>query len=308
MTMGMATSEGTRTPPAATQPPSRDAYQASIRDAHQGSVRDSHQASIRDGNAGMAADKSTFAPALQLLPENLKTDVQSLYRVLRTLDDLVDEDDPRAAERVSAVESWARDDDEQADTPETRALAALAARYPLPRDALMEFCQGMRHDISRGSIDTEGDFARYCQQAGGSVGIVLGRMLGTTHPDGETRMAALGRAMQVTNILRDIDEDLAHGRVYIANSAIERFGHPAPGAREALLQHHIARADALFEEGAGAIPLLRSGRRAMALSATLYREILRQIERDGYGREPGRSVIPDWRLRLLTAKHYLTLG
>jgi phytoene synthase len=255
----------------------------------------------------MAADKSTFAPALRLLPGELKADVQHLYRVLRTLDDLVDEDDPRAAQRVSAVECWARNQRAQADTPETTALTELASRYPLPRDSLMEFCEGMRNDIARGSIDTEEDFARYCQQAGGSVGVVLASMLGTTHPDGEAKMAALGRAMQVTNILRDIDEDLAHGRVYIAQSTIARFGHPAPGAREALVRDHIARADALFDEGAGAIPLLRSGRRAMALSATLYREILRQIERDGFGREPGRSVIPDWRMRLLTAQHHLTL-
>jgi phytoene synthase len=255
----------------------------------------------------MAADRSTFAPALALLPGSLKADVQRLYRVLRTLDDLVDEDDPRAVQRVAAVERWAHDQRQESETPETRALADLAGRYPLPRGALIEFCQGMRHDIARGSIDTEADFSRYCQQAGGSVGIVLASMLGAKHADCEHKMAALGRAMQVTNILRDIDEDLVHGRVYIAQSTIERFGHPAPGAREALLRDQIAHADALFDEGAGAIPHLRHGRRAMALSATLYREILRQIERDGFGRNPGRSVIPGWRLRLLIAKHHLIL-
>jgi phytoene synthase len=249
----------------------------------------------------MAADRSTFAPALALLPGALKADVGCLYRVLRTLDDLVDEDDPRAPERVAAVESWTRS--EPADTPEARALEDLARRYPLPREQLIEFCQGMRHDIARASIDTDEDFARYCQQAGGSVGIVLASMLGTTHPDGETKMATLGRAMQVTNILRDIDEDRACGRVYLARTTIERFGPPTPGDREALLRDQIARADQLFEEGAGAIPLLRDGQRAMALAASLYREILRQLERDGFGCEPGRAVISPWRMRLLSAKH-----
>jgi phytoene synthase len=275
--------------------------------ATQPPVRGGDRLSIRSGTDEMAADRSTFAPALALLPASLKADVQRLYRVLRTLDDLVDDDDPRAGQRVAAVERWAREEGQELQTPETRALADLAQRYPLPRNALMEFCQGMRHDIARASIDTEADFARYCQQAGGSVGIVLANMLGTTHPDCEHKMATLGRAMQVTNILRDIDEDFAHGRVYIAQSTIERFGHPTPGAREALLRHQIAHADALFDESAGAIPHLRNGRRAMALSATLYREILRQIERDGFGRNPGRSVIPGWRLRLLTARHHLTL-
>ncbi|HEV2944211.1 MAG TPA: squalene/phytoene synthase family protein [Solirubrobacteraceae bacterium] len=253
----------------------------------------------------MAADRSTFAPALALLPGALKADVGCLYRVLRTLDDLVDEDDPRAPDRVAAVECWARGED--ADTPETRALEGLARRYPLPRESLMEFCQGMRHDIARASVEDENDFARYCQQAGGSVGIVLASMLGTNHPAGESKMATLGRAMQVTNILRDIDEDLAQGRLYISATTIERFGFPTPGAREALLRDHIARADTLFEEGAGAIPLLREGRRAMALAASLYREILRQLERDGFGAQPGRVTVPTWRMRVLTAKHRFTI-
>lgn len=254
----------------------------------------------------LAADRSTFAPAMRLLPARLREDVHGLYRVLRTLDDLVDEDDPRAAERVEAVERWARE--EEADTPETRVLTELARRHPLPRRRLMEFCEGMRHDIARASVDDDEDFHRYCQQAGGSVGVVLATMLGTTAPEGEERMAALGRAMQVTNILRDIDDDLAHGRVYIPRTMIERFGFPAPGARSELLREGIARADALYKEGAGAIPLLRNGRKAMALSAALYREILRQLERDGLGRSAGRATVPAWRMHLLSARHRLMVA
>ena len=98
--------------------------------------------------------------------------------------------------------------------------------------------------------------------------------------------------MQVTNILRDIDDDLAAGRVYIARSAIERFGFPSPGAREELLRDHIAHADALYEQGLPAIALLARGQAAMALSAALYREVLREIEREGFGRKPGRVVVP----------------
>ena len=264
------------------------------------------------GRSAITADKSTFAPGLRLLPAPVREDVERLYRVLRTLDDLVDEDDPRAAQRVQAVERWARD--QQADTPETRTLAELERRHPLPRPSLLHFCEGMRHDIARARIDTEEDFTRYCQQAGGSVGIALANLLGAAGDDpecksqAEAKMATLGRAMQVTNILRDIDEDLSHGRLYIAGTTIERFGFPAPGAREALLREQIASADALYEEGLGAIALLRDGRRAMALSAALYREILRQIERDGFGRTPGRAVVPAWRTRALIAKHRLLTG
>jgi phytoene synthase len=270
-------------------------------------------ASPVEGRNAQAADGSTFAPGLRLLPAHTRQDVQRLYRVLRTLDDLVDEDDPRADQRLHAVECWTRG--EHFDSPETRALCELDRRHALPREALFEFCQGMRHDIDRASIDTEEDFARYCQRAGGAVGVVLVSLLGVVSDEreearsgdvrreAEAHMATLGRAMQITNILRDIDEDMLHGRLYIPRTLIERFGFPAPGAREALLREQIVHADALYEDGLRAIPLLRNGRAAMAVSAALYREILRQIERDGFGSRPGRAVVPAWRARLLIAKH-----
>ncbi len=248
-----------------------------------------------------ALDSSTFSAGIRLLPDDLQAAASQLYRVLRTIDDLVDEDLPQAARRVDAVERWTRG--ETVETPETRILTDLSRRYPLPPQAMLEFCEGMRHDLARAVIETEEDFELYSQRTGGTVGVMLGALFGTSHTEAETKLATLGRATQRTNILRDIDEDHAHGHLYIARTTIERFGFPSPGAREALLRDQIPRADRLYEEGLGAIPLLSRGRRGMALSAELYREILRQIEREGYGRTPGRVTVPAWRRRLLTAKH-----
>jgi phytoene synthase len=244
---------------------------------------------------------STFSSGVSLLPGGLREDARRLYYLLRTIDDLVDENDPRAASRVAAIERWTRG--EQAATPETQALTELARRYPIPPSALMEFCRGMRHDLSAHTIETEVDLELYCRQVGGAVAVTLAGLLGTVHPDGEEKMALLGTAMQWTNILRDIDEDFARGRVYIARTTIERFGSPLPGSREALLRDQIHRIDLLYARGVDAIPMLRDGRLAMGLSAALYREILRQIERAGFGRRPGRVVIPAWRRRLLTIRH-----
>jgi phytoene synthase len=247
---------------------------------------------------------STFSAGIRLLPRDLQVDARQLYYLLRTIDDLVDEEDPLAEQRVEAIERWAHRQD--ADTPEVRILTDLSQRYQLPPQALLEFCEGMRHDLMQATIEDEDDLERYCQCVGGSIGVVLAKMFGTTHPDTESKMAALGRAFQRTNILRDIDEDLVHGRLYIARTTIDRLGPPAPGAREDLLRDQIARADQLYEDGLGAIPLLTRGRRGMALAAVLYREILRQIERAGYGCTAGRVTVPTRRIRRLTAKHRLT--
>jgi 15-cis-phytoene synthase len=249
-----------------------------------------------------ALDASTFSVGFGLLPPDLKTDAIMLYKVLRLIDDLVDERDPCAPQRVAAIEQWA--DHHSTDTPETRTLTALSQRHQLPRHALSEFCAGMRHDLAQTKIETEDDLERYCQYVGGSIGAILANMLNATH-NAEKGMTVLGRAAQRTNILRDIDEDHANSRHYIARTTIERFGSPAPGAREALLRDQIKRADQLYDQGLHAIPYLPRGRRAIALSAALYREILRQIERDGFGRTPGRTIVPAWRTRLLTAQYRL---
>jgi 15-cis-phytoene synthase len=246
---------------------------------------------------------STFEPGLQLLPRDLQVDARKLYGLLRTLDDLVDEHDPHAPSRVDAIERWAGG--EAPDTPETRTLADLSQRYPVSHEAVIEFCHGMRHDLTGETIATEADLERYCQYVGGSIGVILTRMFGSVDPSCESKMAMLGRAFQRTNILRDIDEDRDHGRVYVARRTIERFGSPTPGAREALLRDQIDRADRLYDMGLAAIPLLSRGARGMAVSASLYREILRQIEREGYGRTRGRVSVPGWRTRLLVSKHRL---
>jgi phytoene/squalene synthetase len=252
---------------------------------------------------GLTSDQSTFTPGLRLLPTRVRSNVYRLYDVLRKLDDLVDEDRPEAAQRLDAVEAWTRG--EPADTYETRILTDLAQSHELPKHALLQFCEGMRHDIARTVIHTEEDLELYAQRAGGSVGIMLARILGSAHPEAETKMATLGRATQRTNILRDIDEDASHNRLYIAQSTIERFGAPTPGARADLLRDQIARADALYEQAEDATSMLASGQRGMALCTILYREILRQIERTGYGQNHGRVVVPVWRRQLLIARRRL---
>jgi 15-cis-phytoene synthase len=241
----------------------------------------------------------TFAIACRLLPRDLRDDVYLLYLVFRTLDDLVDFGDPDAEEHVAAVEDWCHGT-APARTRETRILAELDGRHPLPRHAVLDFCAGMRDDLELRTMFTEEDVDRYCYRVAGTVGLTMAALLGTREPADEAA-ASLGIAMQRTNILRDIDEDLANGRTYLARETVQRFGAPAPGRREHLMRDQIARADALYEVGCAGIPKLAHGRRAISAAAGMYREILRQIERDGYGARPGRAVVPTRRKLLVAA-------
>ena len=243
----------------------------------------------------------TFAIACRLLPRAVRDDVYRLYLVFRTLDDLVDEGDPGADEARAQVGGWASPG--RGAGRETALLEALDRRHGLPREAMADFCAGMRIDLEGRPIDTEAELDRYCYRVAGTVGVVMAAVLGTVDDErARPRAAALGQAMQRTNILRDIDEDVANGRTYLARETLARFGAPDPGLREALLRDQIARADALYRDGVAGIALLRRGQRAVRAAAAMYREILRQIEREGYGARPGRAVVPRSRKLLVAAR------
>jgi 15-cis-phytoene synthase len=244
----------------------------------------------------------TFSLACRLLPRSVRDDVYLLYLLFRTLDDLVDEDAPDAEERVAAVEAWACGRVAPASA-ELAMLRALDRRRPLPRAPFADFCAGMRHDLAGASLATEADVDRYCYRVAGTVGVIMASVLGVRDAAvAEPAAAALGMAMQRTNILRDIDEDRAAGRSYIAQAAVARHGPPLPGRRAALMREQIARADVLYDRGLAGVGQLRAGGTAIAAAAAMYREILRQLEREGLGAEPGRAVVGSGRKLSVAAR------
>ena len=191
----------------------------------------------------------SFSLAARFLPADRRRDVELLYLVMRTLDDLVDVDvraggstRTAALERIERIRAWSRSsqgaptDGEALGAPgrgaspdrELAILEDLAARHPrFPRDAVADFLDGMTADLGGATIETDEDATRYCYQVAGTVGRMMAALLGVAEPhrDLADRAArALGSAMQRTNILRDIDEDLAHGRVYASRTALRRHG------------------------------------------------------------------------------------
>ena len=273
----------------------------------------------------------SFSLAARLLPNQIRNDVELLYLVLRTLDDLVDVDvraggstRDAAERRIAAIEAWASGEEIGAPaggapevSRELLILDDLARRHPdLPRDAVHDFLAGMRADLAGPRIATDEEAAHYCYQVAGTVGRLMASVLGVTpgrEREADRAARALGSAMQRTNILRDIDEDLANGRVYLSAASLRAHNiDPAATSgstslrdadRGELLRDEIARADAEYDEGLNGIRYLQHGGRSIRAAALLYREILRQIERDGYGaRRPHRPVVGRARKAALLAR------
>lgn len=243
---------------------------------------------------------STFSPTFWLLHRALRADICRLYGALRSLDDSVDERRPDASARIAEVEAWCNG--AKALGSEARVFQDLAVRRGIRREPVADFCMAMRHDIECDSIGTEDELEIYCRRVSGAAGVLIAQLVGAESDHAERLMSSLGIGVQLTHILRDIDFDRSDGRTYIPRESIERFGSIDPGKREALLRHFIAHADRWFDEAAAVVPLLPEGRRWVVASSGLYREILRQIEREGYGRNPGRVEIPRRRRHAILAR------
>lgn len=256
----------------------------------------------------------SFALAARFLPRGVRDDINLLYLALRRLDDLVDLEAPSgsaqradAQQRLAAIRTWINTGAiADAGGDELAIFVDLQRRTPaLPTDAIGAFLDGMESDLAGPVMESDADLDLYCYQVAGTVGRLMAALLGVRGGDdaqADRAARALGAAMQRTNILRDIDEDLANGRVYLPATALRRVGlDPAAasgptslrdGDRRGLYMAEIARADAEYDVGVAGIRHLLNGGRSIRVAGHLYREILRQIERDGFGvQRPHRPVV-----------------
>jgi len=247
----------------------------------------------------------SFAPAIRLLPSPVRDDVYLLYFVCRTLDDLVDTRQPGAGRRLEEVGAWAQGTGPALGHEEV-ILQGLFARHPtMPRQAVVDFCAGQLDDLNAVVLETESALDLHAYRVAGTVGRLMAAVLGVREASAHAAAEALGIAMQRTNILRDIDEDLARGRVYLPAETLREAGIAdlARDDRRRLLTIEIAVADQWYALGLAGTRYLLQGRRSVLAAALMYREILRQLERDGLGvRRPRRVCVSSRRKLWLMAR------
>lgn len=247
--------------------------------------------------------RTSFSLAARFLPPETRGAATDLYAFFRTLDDLVDDtpagaDVSDVARELCAWRAWL-DDDMRGCGPRDELAARLRAvvrSYDVPTETLIHLIDGLEFDLARARIATEADLHQYCYRMASTVGRAMAHVLGATTPEAVEAAGRLGAAMQLTNILRDVGEDLDHGRVYLPEETLSRFGlstatlcelrqHPGPtdDRLRAITRSYIEQADALYCAGIAGIWLLpRDSRFPILLAARLYRRLLRIIERHDY--------------------------
>ncbi len=242
------------------------------------------------------AQARNFSYGIRLLPRRKRQALSAVYALARRIDDIGDGDGSTAGKlfALAALRAALDAPPDPAD-PVLVAVADAARRLPIPMGAFRELVDGVERDVRMDAGTFAGyatfdELVGYCRCVAGSVGrLCLGVFGPGGHPEAAGYADALGIGLQQTNILRDIREDLLHGRVYLPRADLDRFGvslrlgadgalADPDGGLAALIRAAAERARTWYAEGMRLVPLLdrRSAACTVAM-AGIYRRLLEDI-------------------------------
>ena len=172
---------------------------------------------------GTSASGSSFYAAMRILPREQREAMFQVYSFCRQVDDIADSDGPRP-ERLAALQQWRDDIDAlYQGRPPARLWDYVASvrRFDLMREDFLAIVDGMEMDVPQDIRAPDlATLDLYCDRVASAVGRLSVRVFGLAHDDGILLAHHLGRALQLTNILRDIDEDAAIGRLYLPREGL----------------------------------------------------------------------------------------
>lgn len=245
-----------------------------------------------------AKSGSSFYYAFLFLPPPRRAAITAFYAFCREVDDVVDEiTDPGVA---ATKLQWWRNEVAQAfagrpSHPVMQALMPLAADFQIVPAHLNAVIDGCQVDLEQTRFLDFAGLARYCHLVAGIVGEVAANIFGRTQPATVEYAHRLGRAMQLTNIIRDVGDDARRGRIYLPIDELQRFDVKAHeilkrespwgyGERfSALMKFQAARAHATYDEALALLPAAdRDAQKPGLMMANIYRTLLREIEAGGF--------------------------
>jgi phytoene synthase len=247
-----------------------------------------------------------FYHAFRILPRDQRLAMCALYAFLRIADDLTD--GPAANEdKRTSLEAWRQALDEalagRFSHPALEALQHVVMTYRIPREYLDAVLDGVGMDLAPLRFETFDDLYRYCYRVASAVGLACIHIWGFDDARAKVYAENAGIAFQITNILRDLREDAARGRVYLPHEDLQRFGYDAAqlqaGVRNerfrALMRFQADRAQRFYNAARPLLPLLRpAGRAVFLVMSRTYRGLLDAIEQRDFDVFSGRISLSPW--------------
>ena len=266
---------------------------------------------------------TNFYYSFLVLPAAKRDAIVAVWDFCRAVDDAVDE---APEEDVGAqVEMWRSEvaacfEGGAPATPQGRALAPLVPTFNLPRHAFDALVDGVAMDVGSRRYDNFDELYEYCIRVASAVGLMCLEIFGYQDPRSRQYATDLGVALQLTNILRDVGEDLGRGRVYLPQEDLRQFGvteddlrRAAAAGREglspalrALLKHQAVRARDYYARAAAALPPGDARQLVAAeIMGAIYFAILEKIERTDYDVFTAVARIPRPRRALIALGTWL---
>jgi len=248
----------------------------------------------------LARRPTSFGVAFAILPGPQRDAIRAVHAFSRHIDDSVDEE-PDTTRARAAIERWRGEiaacyEGAPRETI-TRALRPHLERYRIPRLHLDELLSGVEMDLHHARYGTFAELRRYCYRVASTVGLICLHIFGDSEERGHGYAENLGLALQLTNILRDVEPDHARGRVYLPAEDLRAYGYTeeALARRERseafrrLMRFQVERARGFFAAAEReARHLDRRALIAAEIMGRVYRRLLDRIEASGYdvfGRE-----------------------
>jgi phytoene synthase len=241
-----------------------------------------------------AASGSSFYYAFLFLPPTQRAAITAFYAFCREIDDVVDDMvDPSVASsklawwQAEVTQSFAG----QPSHPVLQALMPLAAEFQIEQHHLQSVIEGCQMDLTQTRYLDYPGLQRYCHLVAGVVGEVAAQIFGQTVPQTTLYAHKLGQALQLTNIIRDVGEDAGRGRIYLPVNELQQFDVKAHEILKrsyserftALMQFQARRAQGLYDEALALLPAVdRRAQKPGLMMASIYRALLREIERDNF--------------------------
>lgn len=261
--------------------------------------------------------KSNLAFALQILPQERRQEMVIFYAFCRTVDDLADDPAVPPELRVQALDDWKNGISRGFEAPSEfqQEVISLRDRLEIPNELLLAIIEGCHLDLARQRFAAWADLSNYIWKVACAVGLVSIRILGCDDPASERYAVALGHGLQLTNILRDLGEDMANGgRIYLPLEDLVRFGYTEQDLAdrvwderfEALMDYQAARAEGYFQEAAAILPKgdLRKLLPARIMGE-IYQCLLDEMRRDRYRVFKKRYRVTKLRKMAILSKHLI---
>jgi phytoene synthase len=239
-----------------------------------------------------------FYWAFITLPKNKQESIHVIYTFFRRLDDIVDASLPVEKKRKLLTKQkelikrcYNGFNFGFSDDPVLFALGDVIYRYKIPQGYFEDVIFGVEMDLVFDHYRTFEDLKRYCYGVAGAVGLISLEIFGYKDPKAKEHAADLGIAMQLTNILRDILEDLNRGRIYLPLEELRGFGYSEEELKQSiindqfieLMRFQVERARDYFSQGRKLLKYLPLRcRPCPAVLAGIYQQILNRIEACGY--------------------------